>query len=175
MAGTDRSASEVLRGAIAMEVEGREFFERASGLVTRKRSKDMFLSLATQEKKHIEVLNHELARIEDGKGWDTLEDAKRPSGGVGHSVFSEGDVRHIKLDPGAGELEVIDVGIDVEERSIRYYKTAGERSDDPNAKQVFNWLVGEEAGHLTILRAERDSRSGAGFYYDNMEFSLEKD
>lgn len=175
MAGKNRSASEVLRGAIAMEVEGKEFFERATGLVAHKRSKDMFLSLATQERRHIEVLSHELARIQDGKGWGTLEEAKMPSGGAGHSVFSEGDVRQLKLDPDAGELEVIDVGIDVEERSIRYYRTAGERSDDPNAKQVFNWLVGEEAGHLTILRAERDSRSGAGFHYDSMEFSLEKD
>lgn len=175
MSAMDRSASEVLRGAIAMEVEGKEFFERATGLVASKRSKDMFLSLATQERRHIEVLSHELSRIQAGKGWDPLDAARDSSDVSGHSVFSEGDIKRLAIDPGAGELEVIDVGIDVEERSIRYYRTAGERSHDTNARQVFNWLVGEEAGHLTILRAERDSRSGAGFYYDDMEFSLEKD
>jgi len=34
-------------------------------------------------------------------------------------------------------------------------------------------LVGEEAGHLTILTAEHENRIKSGFYYDNMEFSLE--
>lgn len=173
MSADSRSASEVLREAIAMEVEGKDFFERASGMVTRKRSKDMFIGLASQENRHIQVLTHELGRIEDGKDWDTLESAKSSSSGAGHSVFSESGVRRLTLDPGASELDVIDVGIDVEDRSIRYYRSVGQAATDPNAKRVFDWLVGEESGHLTILRAERDSRAGSGFYFDNREFSLE--
>jgi rubrerythrin len=168
-----RSASDVLRDAIAMEVDGKEFFERASGMVARKRSKEMFLSLAAQEGRHIEVLSHELGRLEAGRGWSTLDEARASTGGEGHSVFSHGDVKRLRLAPVAGELEVIDVGIGIEQRSIDYYRAAGQASEDPKARQVFNWLVGEETGHLTILRAERDSREGSGFHYGNMEFSLE--
>lgn len=173
MTGSGRSASDILKDAIAMEEDGMAFFKRASTMMTRKRSRDMFLSLAAQEDKHIAVLSHELARVEDGKGWDTLDKAKRSTRPARRSVFSERDIRRVKLEPGAGELEVIDVGIDVEDRSIEYYRAAGQAAEAPNARQVFNWLVGEESGHLTILRAERDSRSGSGFYYDSMEFSLE--
>ncbi len=170
----DRRSQEVLTKAIAMEFEGKDFFERAAGKMTRKRSKDMFLSLVTQEKRHIEILTHELRRLEDGRGWTTLEDAEKQSAASsGSPVFSKDGVRRLKLRPDAGELEVIDVGIEVENKSIEYYRSAGESTKDKNAKQIFSWLVGEESGHLTILRAERDSRAGTGFHYDNMEFSLE--
>jgi rubrerythrin len=171
---SNRSSSEVLRDAIAMEVDGKEFFERASTMMTRNRSKDMFLSLVAQEKRHIEVLVHELGLLDKGLDWATLEDAKRTSASSRRlSVFSDRGVKKLELRPDAGELDVVDVGIDVEKKSIEYYRTAGQETDNANARQVFNWLVGEESGHLTILQAERDSRSGSGFHYGSMEFSLE--
>jgi len=171
---SSRSGSAVLRDAIAMEVDGKEFFERASRMMAHKRSKDMFLSLAAQEKRHIDVLSHQLELLDQGLDWVTLEDAKTASApSSGFSVFRGRGMRGLDLRPDAGELEVVDVGIDVEKKSIEYYRTAGQETEIANARQVFNWLVGEESGHLTILQAERDSRSGSGFYYDTMEFSLE--
>lgn len=174
MKDDDSLTQDVLRDAIAMEFQGKEFFEQASRKMTRKRSRDMFLSLVAQETRHMDILGHELRRLEDGRGWAALEDAKRlserPSGSP---VFSGDGARRLKLKADAGELEVIDVGIEVEKKSIDYYRDAGKSSKDKNAIQVFNWLVGEESGHLTILQAERDSRSGSGFHYDSMEFSLE--
>ena len=168
------SGSEVLRAAITMEVDGKAFFERASTMMTRKRSKDMFMSLAAQEMRHIDVLSHQLGLLDQGLDWVTLEDAKNASAPSSRfSVFAGHSVKGLELRLDAGELEVIDVGMDVEKKSIEYYRAAGQRTENANAKQVFEWLVGEESGHLTILQAERDSRSGSGFYYDDMEFSLE--
>jgi len=175
MTTDDRTAAEVLRDAIAMEAEGMEFFDRASGMMKRDRSRDMFLGLVAQEKRHIGVLDHQLHLLQEGRGWAPLEDAKRDSASAGPSVFGSEAAGKLEVDPDAGELEVIDIGIGVEERSIEYYKAAGTSSPDENAKQVFRWLVEEESGHLMILRAERDSRSGSGFYYDEMEFTLEKE
>ncbi|MGD9962837.1 MAG: ferritin family protein [Thermoplasmata archaeon] len=174
MEGGEGKAQEVLRDAIAMELEGKEFFERASRRMTRKRSKDMFTGLAVQERRHIDILSHELRRLEDGRGWAGLEDAKTAQCPSSNSpVFSEEGAGRLKLNADAGELEVIDLGIEVEKNSIDYYRSASKASKDKNAREVFDWLVGEESGHLTILRAERDSRSGAGFHYDSQEFSLE--
>lgn len=174
MAGKEDPAVDVLRAAIAMEAEGKDLFERASRSMTHPRARDMFLSLARQEQVHIQVLDHELGRLEQGLSWSRLEDAKQ--GAARHPdspVFKAGEVRRLTPGPDAGELEVVDLGIEVEKKSIEYYRAAGLRCDDPAAKEVFSWLVGQEAGHLTILQAERDSRSGSGFYYDDMEFSLE--
>lgn len=169
-----RQSRIVLRDAIAMELDGKEFFERASRQMTRKRAKDMFLGLVAQENRHIEVLSNELRLLEGGHDWAALDDVKRLSGPTSvPSVFSDKRITRSKLKPDAGEVDVIDLGIEVEKKSIEYYKAAGQQTENQNAKQVFNWLVGEESGHLTILQAERDSRSGSGFHYGSAEFSLE--
>lgn len=169
-------AREVLRDAIVMELEGKRFFEHASGRMSRKRSKEMFMGLVAQEKRHVDVLRRELSRLESGRGWCPLDEVERDSGQEGSSsVFSDTDVKQLwlSLKPDAGELEVIDLGMEVEKRSIELYRSAGSEIGDPAAKQIFDWLVDEESGHLAILQAERDSRTGSGFHYDNMEFSLE--
>lgn len=171
--GVHRDARDVLRDAVRMELEGMEFFERASRRMTHERSKEMFLGLVAQERRHIEVLSHELRLLEEGREWATLDDAMRFSGALAASVFSGSNIAKLGLRPEAGELEVVDVGIEVEKRSMEFYRAAGAEAESQSAKQVFDWLVGEESGHLTILQAERDSRAGSGFHYDSMEFSLE--
>jgi rubrerythrin len=165
---------DILQNAVEMEQEGKGFFERASNMMRHERAKQMFTSLVKQEQRHIDILGEELGRLQAGIGWATLEEMKL---GAQHypkiSVFKDKEILNLKLRPDAGELEVINVGIQVEKKSIDYYRDAAQRAEDLKAQEVFNWLVGEEAGHLTILNAEYDNRSGAGFYYDNMEFSLE--
>lgn len=167
-------ATEVLSHAIAMELEGKAFFEKAAERMRRQRSKDMFLGLATQEERHIAILSHELGRLQDGRDWVGLDEAMKASEpSSGSPVFSQDRGGVVEVRPDAGELEVIDVGIEVEKRSIEYYREASRQSAESKAQQVFDWLVQEETSHLTILQAERDSRAGTGFHYDSMEFSLE--
>ncbi len=167
-------AANILRTAIEMELEGQRLFENASERMKHPRAKEMFLSLVKQEMRHVQVIGHELHRIENGLEWSTLEAAKSaPEGYPRISVFGDKGIPFKGLDPNVGELEVINLGIDVEKRSIDYYRDAGSKVDDPKAREIFDWLVGEEAGHLLILKAEFDSRSGSGFYYDGQEFSLE--
>jgi rubrerythrin len=174
MGGSRSGVLEILKNAIDMEFEGKDFFERAAGMVKHQRSKDMFVSLVKQEQRHVDILGEELNRLERGKDWASLQDMKRNAPTYTRiSVFQDNSLKHLRLSPDAGELEVLKVGIDVEQKSIDYYRDAGSRTDSAKAREIFNWLVGEEAGHLTILNAEYENRTKAGFYYDNMEFSLE--
>jgi len=169
---TDNTFREVLQDAVQMELAGMRFFERAAQAMTHPRAKQMFLNLAKQERRHVSVLETQLGRISGGMEWATLEEAmSAPSSGA--SIFDSDGSGELELRPEAGELEVIEIGMRVEKKSIDYYRSAGARSEDPKAKETFDWLVEEETGHLTILKAEYDNRSGSGFYYDDMEFSLE--
>lgn len=169
-----RNHLEILRNAISMEVEGKEFFEEAAGKVKHQRAKDTFMSLVKQEQRHIDILSAEMSRLSDGKGWASLAEMKDSASAYPRrSVFKDKDIKRIRLGAEAGELEVLKVGIEVEKKSIEYYRDAATRTADQNAMGIFTWLVGEEAGHLTILTAEYENRTRSGFYYDNMEFSLE--
>jgi rubrerythrin len=172
MAEARREHLEILRSAIRMEAEGERFFSSAARRMKYPRTKDMFLSLAKQERRHIRVLEEELHRLERGGTWvspSSVRGAVDPEA----SIFKEVERVSGPLDPKAGELEVLKLGMDVERKSIDYYRRAGQEINNVKAREVFNWLVGEEAGHLAILSAEHDIRSRSGFYYDMPEFSLE--
>lgn len=174
MAGSSEEHLVVLRNAIQMEMEGKDFFERAASRMKHKRAKEMFEGLIKQEQRHIEILGKEFERLTQGKRWMSLEEAEAlPSGMPRVSVFKGPALRRVRLPEDAGELEALKIGIDVEQKSIEYYREAKERISNKKAKEVFGWLVNEESGHLTILNAEYEHRRGSGYYYDEPEFSLE--
>jgi rubrerythrin len=172
MTGGRREHIEILRVALGMEVEGERFFSKAALRMKYPRSKEMFISLAKQERRHIRVLEEELTRLERGDGW-VSPSSVRGTADPADSVFRMVEASEGPLDPKAGELEVIRFGIEVEKKSVEYYRKAGAAVRDGKAREVFNWLVGEEAGHLAILNAEHYIRSRSGFYFDTPEFSLE--
>lgn len=165
---------EILTKAIEMELEGKEFFGRVAEQMADQRTKDTFNGLVKQEQRHVEILSAEFERLSQGKSWASMSQLKGQKNMFQvPSVFKDRQIRRIKLGPDAGELEALKLGIEVEKKSIEYYTQAGSSVEDPKAKEIFRWLVGEEGGHLTILSAEYDYRLKSGFYYDTPEFSLE--
>ncbi|HJX04553.1 MAG TPA: ferritin family protein, partial [Thermoplasmata archaeon] len=156
------------------EREGKAFFEDVASSAKHQRTKDTFASLVKQEQRHVDILTEELRRLEQGKDWASLQEMNAtPTQHPKISVFKDKEIRRMKFDSEAGELEALKLGIKIEMKSMDYYRNAGQESTDPKAREIFNWLVGEEGGHLTILSAEYEYRIKSGFYYDNMEFSLE--
>lgn len=164
----------ILGRAIEMEREGKGFFEDVAAGSRHQRTKDTFMSLAKQEQRHMDILGEELRRLGQGENWASLQElrllAPQPPN---DSVFKDKKIKRMKLNLGAGELDALKLGIEIEKKSIDYYREAGLGTSDDKAREVFAWLVGEESGHLTILTAEYEYRTKSGFYYDNMEFSLE--
>lgn len=157
-----------------MELEGKEFFEEVGAKARNARTRNTFQSLVKQEQRHVDILGEEMRRLESGMKLSTLEEMKRSAPAYPKiSVFKDKKFRRLKFDPESGELEALRIGMEVEEKSIEYYRSAGAQTTDAKAREIFNWLVGEEAGHLTILKAEYSYRTRSGFYYDSPEFSLE--
>jgi len=174
MSEKDAGILSILANAIEMEFEGKAYFEDFASNARHQRTKDTFMSLVKQEQRHVDILSEELRRLDQGKTWASLEEMKASAPqSPKTSVFRNRDIRRIKFNPEAGELEALKLGIEIEKKSIEYYRSAGTQAGDPKAREIFNWLVGEEGGHLTILNAEYEYRSRTGYYYDNMEFSLE--
>jgi len=157
-----------------MEREGIAFFEDVAANSKHERTKDTFKSLVKQEQRHVEILSGEMDRLEHGREWASLKEMKTSAPQVPRiSVFKDKQISRLRYKPDRGELDALKLGIEVEKKSIDYYRNAGFQTSDPKAKEIFNWLVGEEGGHLTILSSEYDYRTKSGFYYDDMEFSLE--
>ena len=48
-----------------------------------------------------------------------------------------------------------------------------DRTDDPDGKAMYAYLVKQEEAHRTILGGEYDYLTGTGFWFDIQEFNLE--
>jgi len=163
----------ILRNAVEMEIQGKEFYERGAEKMRNQRGKEMFLSLVKQERVHVDILEDQLNRFVHDKVWLSLKQLKNGAPATKISVFQDKDIKKIEIGPNAGELDVIKLGMEVEKKSVEYYRAAGNDLQDKNAKDIFNWLVAQEAGHLTVLQAEYDYRTKSGFYMGDPEFNLE--
>ncbi len=166
-------SAQILRNAIEMEVQGKDFYERAARKMQNQRGRDMFVSLSKQERVHIDILEDQLSKYVHDRVWLNLKQLREEAATTKISVFDDKTIKQISIGPNMNELDVIKVGMEVEQKSVDYYQKA--RSDIPekNAKEIFNWLVAQETGHLQILQAEFDNRSKSGFYFGAPEFSME--
>lgn len=163
MSGTSFDPALVLRNSVEMEIQGKEFYERAAEKMTNQRGKDMFLRLVKQERVHVDILEEQLNMFVHDKVWLSLKQLGIGASTPKISVFQDKDIKKIEIGPNAGELDVIKLGMEVEKKSVEYYRAAGNDLRDKNAKDIFNWLVAQETGHLTILQAEYDYRTKLGF------------
>ena len=92
------------------------------------------------------------------------------------SIARAADRLRSEMDAGkpgyAPELEALSNAIDVETETGEFYRKMSEQLEGP-AKSLFARFVEIEQGHLALVRAEFDSVSGMGFWFDVPEFDLE--
>ena len=65
------------------------------------------------------------------------------------------------IEPTAGPEEAVDLGLDMERRSIAYYDDLAARFEDADARNLIRALRAEETKHITLLEKIRTSLHGA--------------
>ncbi len=163
MSRTSIDAALVLRNAVEMEIQGKAFYEKAAEKTTDQKGKDMFLRLVEQERVHADILEDQLNMFVHDRGWVTLKQLRNGASALKISVFEDKDIKKIEIGPNAGDLDVIKLGMEVEKKSVDFYRAAGNDFRDKNAKDVFNWLVEQETRHLATLQAEFDRQTKSVF------------
>jgi rubrerythrin len=71
------------------------------------------------------------------------------------------------------ELAALRRGIEAEKDSIAFYSQERDKTDDPDGKAMYAYLIEQEEGHRTILQGEYDYLNRTGFWFDIQEFDLE--
>nr|WP_283804741.1 hypothetical protein [Flexistipes sinusarabici] len=61
-----------------------------------------------------------------------------------------------------------------EKKAIDFYKAEAQKDYSKEVKEFFTKLAGVEEKHYQIIEAELDFMHQDGFWFDTMEFSLEK-
>jgi rubrerythrin len=152
----DLNLEDILGMAVKTEIQGRKFYISLAEKVKHPEVKKKIQSLADDEKRHERVmvdlyrkaLNREPKDLPD-KG---IPDIVKAISGMDISEKSQ-------------LLQVIDMAIEAELVSARFYKRGAEISEDSRTKRVFEQLEKEEDGHYNFLVAEKSALSGDLYWF----------
>ncbi len=137
---------EILKTAIINEVEGHSFYRLAAEKADNPESRDSFNMLAEEEKKHEEWLRDLYRDISQGERGQARAD--EPAMGKSPGIFRR---ENIKFESGSLEVSVLRIGILMEKASIDFYREAVEKTQNPQAKKLYEKLVNWEVQHMDSL------------------------
>ena len=165
---------EVLQLAVRMEVDGKEFYQKASQKSSNKLAKGLFQQLANEEDVHRKKFVEIYEALKRGKNWP---DVKPPSekGKKLKSLFSEATkTLGSKVKVGESELEAIKTAMDMERKSYDLYHSRSEESTLPVEKRFYKTLAGEERGHhLALLDSFEYLSDPAAWFTKKEHWSLD--
>jgi|Deesub1362A_J573_1020465.scaffolds.fasta_scaffold00089_45 rubrerythrin len=161
---------EALEFAIKVEKAGLKSyleFARKSRDIT---GKNMFISLAKDEFAHMEILEKELNNIREKKGWEKVD---IPESEVEKLIPVLDSIQKKKGKSGMQEIDALEMALEQEERSMRFYREQKEKVKDPVARKILEKLGEMELSHYLLIQSELDYIRNTGFWFDIPEFSLE--
>jgi rubrerythrin len=164
----------ILQDAIRMEVEGKEFYQRASQKSSNRLAKELFQRLAIEEDEHSKKFEEIFQALKKGQDWP---DVKPPSakGKQLKSIFAQSTKElgsEIKV--AESELKAIKTAIDMEIKTYDFYRSRSEQSAFPVEKRFYQALAAEERGHqLTLLDSYEYFTDPAGWFTVKERWTLE--
>jgi rubrerythrin len=148
----DDRAVNMLKTALEMEEKGKKFYDDAVVNCSNELGKDIFSMLRDDELLHMDRIRTIYDSLMGGKGWSEDWKALKFAHKDLDKLFKEMARKHgkdIKAD--TSDMEAIDVGLDFELKSVKYYEEHLERADSPKEREFLERMIGEERTHHSTL------------------------
>ncbi|HEU65617.1 MAG TPA: hypothetical protein ENN57_02995 [Chloroflexi bacterium] len=165
---------EILQSAVRMEVEGKEFYQKASQKSSNRLAKELFQQLADEEDVHRKKFEEIYEAFKRGQNWPDVappaEKGKRLK-----SLFAEATkALGSKFKVAGSELEAIKIAMGMEVKSYDLYHSRSEESTLPVEKRFYETLAGEERGHhLALVDSYEYLSDPAGWFTKSEHWSLD--
>lgn len=156
---------EILQRAIEIEVFGNHYYNKLSDGVEDKEGKALLTHLANAEEEHKELLEGMLNRY-GGETRKTEIDSL-----IANILMDEGIEKIFKGLMKKDKLETIDaiealkLGMDVELKSINFYKSNAKKSPESDIVSLFTELSNWEKEHLDLLKENLRTLKDEGVWY----------
>lgn len=139
---------DILKGALLLERRGKAFYEASAQGTPDRAVGEVFLTLAQEEGRHIEILAKAFAGL--------MRAGRITEGAPGGAPDATGAVltEAVKAEISAASYEAaaIYAAMALEERAVAFYADA-ERRSSGEAKALYGWLARWERSHLDLLTA----------------------
>ena len=165
---------EVLQLAVRMEVDGKEFYQKASRKSSNKLVKELFHHLADQEDAHRKKFEEIYQALKRGRNWPDVELRSGKEGKI-KSLFAEATkALGTKFKIAESELEAIKTAMDMEVRSYSLYHSRSKETTLGVEKHFYETLAGEERGHhLALVGSYEYLSDPAGWFTQKEHWSLD--
>jgi len=149
--GVDEALT-ALQRAIELERKGQEFYRQAAERTANPKGAETFRSLADDEVLHERILRRQLEALSEGKGWVLPEGVAEATPDLPASLFPEGDegLREV-VRPDASDEDALLFALQIENEAFNLYRELGQATEDPNARQTYEYLAQAEQGHFDVL------------------------
>jgi rubrerythrin len=142
----------MLRIALEMEERGKQLYEMAIVNTKNPLGKEIFGGLLGDELVHIDRIKAIYAAIEEGKEWSDKWTSFRTDRKDLNSIFRKLAKEHRdNIKAYTGDIDALDLGIDFEQKSVRFYEEHLKQAEDPREKLFIERMVAEEKKHYDIL------------------------
>ncbi len=141
---------EILRLALQNEIETRAFYLRAQETVKSEKARDMFSSLANDERTHEELLASQAEALQEGSGWMVPTAADDPDYSP-EDLPARMAVVEADVHPEDSDLDAVSYGLRLEINSHTFYSDAAKQADVEEARSLYDQLARMERRHFEIL------------------------
>jgi len=165
---------EVLQLSITMEVDGKEFYQKASRKSSNKLAKELFHQLANEEDVHRKKFEEIYKAIKRGQNWPDVEPPLEKGKKI-KSLFAEAtEELGSKFEVAESEFEAIKTAMDMEVRSYDLYHLRSKETALPVEKHFYETLAGEERGHhLALIGSYEYLSDPTGWFTQKEHWSLD--
>ncbi|OGO00786.1 MAG: hypothetical protein A2Y90_03770 [Chloroflexi bacterium RBG_13_52_12] len=151
MAQEQDATLEGLKTALQMEIDGKEFYLKASKASQNKLGKELLKKLAAEEDAHRKVFKDIYNKIKNNKGWTEVK--FKPDGGKGLKTLFAAAVE--KMDKNVSsmpaELDAVKTAMDMENKTLDFYKGRSAKTTFEAEKKLYDSLAEQESEHHRVL------------------------
>ena len=142
---------EALKTAIQMEIDGKEFYLKASSESKNEMGRKLLETLAKEEDYHRRKFEEIYAVIEKKMGWPKIE-FETSEGKQLRTIFSEMMPRiSTEKETLQSEIDTVQKAMDMESESRDFYNRQRENSVHIAEKQFYEKIADEERHHFLVL------------------------
>jgi rubrerythrin len=160
--------------AIQMEIDGKEYYQKASQKSSNRVGKELFEWLAGEEDKHRQRFEAIYSFIKSEKAWPDAG-IKPRKGDILNTFFSEAmRAAGPTVKPASTELDTIAKAMEMEDKTEKFYSSHGKEAVYDAERKLYTSLAAEEKGHYLALVDYREYLiDPAGWFRKSEHHSLD--
>jgi len=168
------SVTDVLKYAIQMEIDGKQYYQKAAESSINKLGREMYTWLAGQEEKHRIAFQSIYDSMKKEAGWPAVPFTSENRSGI-RTLFAAAMKSAAQEEKGSSQqIDVIDKAKDLELQSRDFYDRQAGKAKDAAEKEFFRSLAAEEQGHyLTLVDYKEYLIDPAGYFLKTEHHSLD--